>query len=170
MDISLKLSQILRRKDLLTHLIIIGLGLLCSNYLFVRQQNKIKAINSTMALEQEKFKLTKELGELDSKLARISGPYFKKTTSFSPEGLNELVSKCGIRIISIAQENKQEGEHYQIDSYKLSLEAAYSDLSKFISLLESLPDLAALKDLSIQRTEQGNILNISITVTITFIK
>jgi Tfp pilus assembly protein PilO len=170
MDISLKLSQILKRKDLPIHLIIIILGLVCSNYLFQKQQNKIKALNSAVALEQEKLKLAEEVAELDSKLVKISGPYLKKTTSFSPQGLNELVSKCGIRIISIAQENKQEGEQYQINSYKLSLEAAYPDLSKFIGLLESLPDLVELKDLSIQRTQQENILTINITVSITFIK
>lgn len=170
MDIFLKLSQILRRKDLLIHLIIIILGLLCSNYLFQKQQNKIKALSSATALEQEKLKLAKEVAELDSKLTKISGPYLKKTTSFSPQRLNELVSQCGIRIISIAQEDKQEGEQYQVDKYKLSLEAAYPDLSKFIGLLESLPELVELKDLSILRTEQENILNINITVSITFIK
>ena len=174
------IKRILRRKDILISLAIVGLGLLFSQRLYQEQEKKLKGLKNEIAQEEQRVKLGKEVLALENKLTQLSGPYFKKATSFAMNKFNDLASSSGVKIASISQEAESDSGPYAIMSYRLALKAGYHNLGKFISSLESLPDMLKLEELSVQGerasgknpgpAEEKNPLVINMRVSLTFLK
>lgn len=168
------ISQILKKKELLLSLGIILAGLFGAKYIFQKQQDKIRNINSGIAIEQQKLALAKELFALHNKLIQISAPYLEKDTSFAVDKLKEILSRCGAKIASVSIEKEAPAELYQLTRYRLSLQADYHSLGKFMSVIESLPEIIKIEEVSLapqpQTVDSENILNVRMTLSTTFVR
>lgn len=171
------INQILKRKELLLFLGVILTGLFGSRYIFQKQQDKIRQIHNNIVIEQQRLALAKELVDLHNKLIQISAPYLEKDTSFAIDKLKEIVSRCGAKIVSVTIEKEPRAELYEVTQYKLSLQAGYYSLGKLLSILESLPDILKVEELSVmpqQRMAPAKdvkvLLNVNMRFSATFIR
>lgn len=171
------INQILKRKELLLSIGVILAGLVCSKYIFQKQQDKIRQIDNNIAIERQRLELAKELVDLDNKLIQISAPYLEKETSFAIDKLKEIVSRCGAKITSVNIEKEARAELYEVTQYKLLLQADYHSLGKLLGILESLPDILKVEGISAipqQRTapekDVKTILNVTLRLNVTFIR
>lgn len=173
LSIPVNINQILKKKELFLSLGIILAGLFGAKYIFQKQQDKIRDINKGIAVEQQKLALAKELFALHNKLIQISAPYLEKDTSFAVDKLKEIVSRCGVKIASVSIEKEAPTELYQLTRYRLSLQAGYHSLGKLMSLIESLPEIIKIEEISLapqpQTVEAENTLNVKMTFSTTFV-
>lgn len=174
LSIPVDISQILKKKELLLSLGIILAGLFGAKYIFQKQQDKIRNINKGIAIEQQKLTLSKELFALHNKLIQISAPYLQKDTSFAVDKLKEILSRYGARIVSVGIEKEAPAELYQLTRYRLFLQAGYHSLGKFMSVIESLPEIIKIEEVSLapqpQTVDSENILNVRMTLSTTFVR
>ena len=173
----MNINQILKRKELLLSLGIILAGLFSAKHIFQKQQEKIRQIDNNIVIEQQRLELAKELVDLEHKLIQISAPYLEKDTSFAIDKLKEIASRCGAKIASVSIEKKTQAELYEVRQYKLSLQADYHSLGKFLSVLESLPDIIKVEEISVmpqQRMAPAKdlkaLLNANLRLSATFIR
>ena len=171
------INQILKRKELLLSIGIILAGLFGSKHIFQKQQDKIRQIDNNIAIEQERLALAKELVDLHNKLIQISAPYLEKDTSFAIDKLKEIVSRCGAKITSVAIDKEPQAALYEVTQYRLSLQADYHSLGKLLSILESLPDILKVEEISVtpqQRMAPAKdvkaFLNVTLRFSATFIR
>lgn len=162
-----------------------GVILLCLwgvNYLYQKQQQKLRRTEADIVLEEQKISLAKELTVLDDKLKKIRAPYIKKETSFTMDRFNELAAVSEAKLVTISVDNEIDSDLYTVTNYRLSLQASYHSLGRFINVLESLADMVEVKELTLsldgrqarrQKSEREgarNSLNINMRVSVTFIK
>lgn len=171
---SLSVKQFLGKKEILIFSGIILLAVFYSKQLFQKQQGKIRHINLDISSEQNRLDLARELLELDHKLTQSSGPYLEKDTSFNIDKLKEIVSQYGVKITSVGI-NKEQGGLHELTRYQLSLQTNYHNLGKFMSALESLPDMVRIEEVSVtpqqQATQDGKVLlDVPMRISVAFIK
>jgi hypothetical protein len=171
------INRILKRKELLLSLGVILAGLFGAKYVFQKQQDKIRQIHNNIVIEQERLALAKELVDLRNKLIQISAPYLEKDTSFAIDKLKGIVSRCGAKIASVTIEKGPQAELYEVTQYRLSLQADYHSLGKLLSILESLPDILKVEEISVmpqQRMAPAKdikaLLNVNMRLSATFIR
>lgn len=177
-----KIKRILARKDLVMSIGIILSGLLVANFLYQKQQQKLKRIEADIAQEGQRISLAKELTILDDTLTKIGAPYIKKDTSFTIDKFNELAAGSDVKIASISVDDEMDSGLYTVTNYRLSVKADYHNLGKFISALESLADMVKVEELTLspeggqaraqesEREGARNILNINMRISAAFVK
>lgn len=174
----MNINQILKRKELLLSLGLILAGLFSAKYIFQKQQDKIKQIQNNIASDEQRLELAKGLADLHQKLIQISAAYLEKDASFAVDKLREIAARCGVRIASVNIEKKKtQAELYEVTEYKLLLHADYHSLGKLLGILESLPDILKVDEISVvpqQQTAPAEdlrvILNVNLRLKVTFIR
>ena len=173
----MNINQILKRKELLLSLGVILAGLFGAKHIFQKQQDKIRQIDNSIVIEQQRLELDKELVDLDSKLIQISAPYLEKDTSFAIDKLKEIVSRCGAKIVSVDIEKEAPAALHEVTRYRLSLQADYHSLGKLLSILESLPDILKVEEISVRpqqlmapAKDVKIFLNVNLRLSVTFIR
>lgn len=176
------LKRLMARQSLVLGAAVVVCGLILANFIYQKQQQRIKAIESEIAQQEQKISLAKELTALDGKLKAITATYIKKDTSFTIDKFNEFAASAGAKITSLAVENETDSGLYTVTGYRLSIRADYHSVGKFISALESAGDIVKIEELSLslaaaqararrpQGTNQTNILNVNIRVSVSFLK
>ncbi|TAN59417.1 hypothetical protein EPN16_07195 [bacterium] len=176
------LKRLIGRQDLVLGVVIVLCGFLFANVIYKKQQQKLKGIEAEIAQQEQKIALAKELVVLDDKLKAITTPYIKKETSFTIGKFSEFAASSGVKIISLSVDGDTEIGLYTVTGYRLSIRADYHSVGRFISALESAGDIVKIEELSLSlvgaqaRTRkqkdsgQGNILNVNMRVSVSFIK
>lgn len=175
----MNVDQILKKKELIVSLVIIGGGLIIASHTFQEQKKKISAIKDEVSQEEKRIALGKELSILNEKVVRAGGNYLKKTASLGADKFKELAQAANVRVISLNSVSRNDVTSYVVESYSLNLEADYHSLGRFMSSLESQPDIVKIENLTIENPQarllgkgQGrkNNLNITLQVSVGFIK
>lgn len=150
------MGNILKKKEIGIAAGIILLGLIASGYLFQEQQKKIKKLKNEISLEEQKISLGKELAVLNDKITKTSSQYVRKAASLTIDKFNDFASESKVKIVSIAPEKERDSGFYTVMPFRLKLQASYHRLGKFISILESLPDMVKIEDFFIRGEQAGS--------------
>lgn len=176
------LKRLMSRQDLLLGAAVVVGGLIFANVLYQKQQQRLKGIEAEIVQQEQKVALAKELSALDDKLKAASSAYARKDGSFTINKFSELAAAAGAKITSLSVESEADSGLYTVTSYRLSVKADYHSIGKFISALESAGDMVKVEEFSLtlaggqvraRQTEaagKANILNISMRVSVSFIK
>lgn len=175
------IRNFLKRKDILLFLGILLLGIFFARRLYQQQQGKIKALKETIAQEEEKAGVGKELAVLGDRITRISEPYLRKESSLTMDRFNELIAQAKVKVVSVSPDPQTDAGDYVKTSFRVNLRTTYHRLGRFIGLLESQPDFVKIEELSIQGLAQDtrggseetalkNDLNVNMKVSVIFIK
>lgn len=176
------LKRLSARADIVLGVSVVLLGFFLANFLYKKQQQRLKGIEDEIAQEEQKTGLAKELSALEGKLKTITGPYIKKDTSFGIDKFGELATSTGVKIASLSVENEADSGLYTVTTYRLAVKADYHSLGKFISALESAADMVKVEEIFLAgggaqatvrqpgEADSVNILNVNMRVSVSFIK
>lgn len=176
------LKRLIARADIVLGVFVVLLGFFLANFLYKKQQQRLKGIEDEIAQEEQKTGLAKELSALDGKLKAITAPYLKKDTSFSIDKFGELATAAGVKIASLSVENEVDSGLYTVTTYRLAVRAGYHSAGKFISALEAAADMVKVEEISLAgggaqamarhpgEVDSVNIINVSMRVSVSFIK
>ena len=170
---NINLQAILKNKDKLIFLVILILALLTASRIYKIQKDKTAALKEEIAVQEQRIALALELAGLDKKISQDAGPYLKKEPAWNARSFHEFASKAEVKVVSVSPAQEQNSDFSSAALFELALKGSYHNLAKFISVLESQKDILQIESLSLKSIDnpaEPNILSLTMTVGITYIK
>lgn len=170
---NINLQVILKNKEKLIFPVIIISTLLAASRAYKIQKDKTEALKKEIAVQEQRIELAQELAGLDKKISLDAGPYLKKEVTWNTQSFNEFASKAGVKVVSVSPLKERNSDFSSAALFDLALKGSYHNLAKFISILESQKDMLRIESISLKGIDnpaEPNILSLSLTVGITYIK
>ena len=143
-------AAINRHKSALLNIVIVLAGLYFAAKIYAVEFKKIKKLTNEKEISLKKNEILKEIGKLEYKLDGYKS-FRKKDKSLAINTIVDLAKKSSVRIITLNPEPESPSDFFTLAPFILNLEAdTYNALGKFISSLESHPDIYIVDSMSIK--------------------
>ncbi len=145
--------------------LVLGAIFIAYNFIYTRQLRDLASLKQEKETEIKKNAALEEVGKLEKRLNAYKNFLVKKDTSLVIGALSDMAKVSGIEISSIRPETEQKFPTYAKIPFSLEMSADnYHALGKFISKMESSPDIYTVEDINIKTQGQGDKLSVSLKV------
>lgn len=149
------INNLLKRKEMLASFLILLIGFSFALKLNKEQNGKIRQFENTIAQEEQKIAVAKEVTGLHEKQAQMSDPYDKSNNSLSLDSLNQLATAYKVKVLLLDPLDEQDMGVYVASSFKMEMKADYFSLAEFISALESQPGIIRIEEMSLRKEKSS---------------
>ncbi len=167
-----KLINLLSKyKNALLNVAIIALALVISKNIY---QNQAKEISTLMQLKesaQKKNAALEDISQLQKKFAVFRASINNKDIAIVMGKISDIAKEYGIKILSVRPLPDKDCGTYTAYAFDLNItSASYHNLGKFISKLESSPDIYYITNLNMARREKDEFITVGMTVNTMWVK
>lgn len=140
-----------KHTDKILNVLIIIVALFFANNIYKKQMQNITLLNEKKESELEKNKVLESIGQLEQNYNLIKNAVNKKDVSLAIDKLGNMAKMTNVKIISIKPEKEEDYPAYVKHPFVLTATADnYHAIGKFISAVESSPDVYILESISIK--------------------
>ena len=147
------INNILKRKELVVSLLILIVGSSFAWKLNKEQNGKIRQFENTIAQEEQKIAVAKEVAGLHEKKTQMSDPYDKSNNSLNLDSLSHLATAHKVKVLLLDPLEQQDMGVYVVSSFAMELKADYFSIASFISAAESQPGIIRIEEMSLRKEE-----------------
>jgi Tfp pilus assembly protein PilO len=131
------------------------------------KESEIQALKNQRVNEEKKNEVLVQISQLEKKLAELQDNVNNKDISQVLDKIGDFANVASVKIVKIVPLKDSVSGVYTKYPYELSLSAKnYHQIGKFISLLESSPDIYMIDDLFINNSSVGDKSSVSASLTV----
>ena len=158
------------RSSMVSGLIVLALTGYLSYGIYVQHQQRLRAIQEELQVQQETEALREKLASSIQELERL-----RKRLPPEPEPewlvgqVAKLAEQTGIKLTSIVPENPRQFDEFTHLSVSLQFTTSYHQLGAFISTLESSPSFVRVDQLDLSRGQQEDTASVRVAVSTVYL-
>ncbi len=150
-------SLILNNKNKIVNIVIVLLSVIIAFKIYGKQQLEIASLKSSAELEAKKNLVLGEIGLLEKKLGSLKKTINRKDVSLVMNSVGAVAKDNGVKVVSFKPQSEKDFSVYTKYSFDLVVSAAtYHKIGKFISVLESSPDIYMVENINIINSAVGS--------------
>ncbi len=143
-------ASILNNKNKVINIVIVLVAVVIAFKIYGKQQVEIANLKSTAELEAKKNGVLAEIGLLEKKLGSLKKTINSKDVSLVMNSVGAIAKDNGVKVVSFKPQSEKDFPVYTKYSFDLVVSAStYHKIGKFISVLESSPEIYMVESISI---------------------
>ena len=138
----INLNSLAANKDKIINALIILVTIFIAINLLKLQKKNIEALNIQKDIEIRKNEVLGKIIQSEKRIISYNELLNRKDASLAMNTISNIAKDCGINIVSIKSEKKQEFAVYIKHYFSLNINTdTYNAIAKFINTLENSPDI-----------------------------
>lgn len=152
-----------KNKNRILNIALIILAFVIASNIYKKQTKEIESLQAKIDLEIKKNGVLKNIGQLEKEINSYKNFLTKKDSNLIMNTIGNIAKEVGVKIVSIRPNLEQSYPDYIKFPFDLVLSASnYHAIGKFISELESHPDVYVIETLGIRPEYQTKELTVNL--------
>ena len=152
-----------KHKNKLINVTIIVLALIISSNIYRKQTQVMNSLEKTKEVEVKKSSVIENIKQIEHKMRSYKNLLIKQDSGLIINIMGGIAKQSGVKIISVRPDAEQKYLNYVKSPFSVVLSAAnYHAIGKFISKLESYPDVYMVETLDIKSEIQTRELAVNL--------